>query len=207
MLDLKDKKILLFDLDGTMADTEPLHWMAYNALLKAYGVFLTPENIRNYIGHSEKAIYDMIKRDFGTELDYKKFAEERLSKYLELVEETNLMPRAFMDGILSSFEGAKGIVSSQMPHIVKALLRRWRYEKFFPESSIFCCHDGKYTKKGIYENVFSVFGTEPCSMDKVVLFEDSAHYINEAKKLGMTVIGIEHIYNKGTLLNCDAILS
>lgn len=207
MLDLKHKKILLFDLDGTMADTEPLHWTAYNACLLDYGVHLTPENIRSYIGHSEKVIYDMIKRDYGIELDFEKFATARLCKYLELVKETNLMPRGFMDEILFAFEGAKGIVTSQMPHIVKALLKLWDYEKFFPEEHIFCCHDGRFTKKGIYENVFSVFGLEPCDMKNVVLFEDSAHYINEGKKLGMTVVGVEHTYNQGTLLNCDAILS
>lgn len=207
MLNLENKKILLFDLDGTMADTEPLHWTAYNALLEDCGVHLTPENIRNYIGHSESAIYDMIKRDYGIDFDYQTFAGERLKKYLELVRKLNLRPRPFMEDILRSFKGKMGIVTSQMPHIVKELLKFWDYERFFPKAYVFCCHDGRFTKKGIYENVFSAFGIAPCDMGSVVLFEDSLHYINEAKKLGMTVVGVEHTYNKGTLINCDAILS
>lgn len=205
MLCLENKKILLFDLDGTMADTERLHWTAYGALLKDYGICLTASHIQKYIGHSEKAIYDMITEDFGIEFDYDGFAENRLKKYLLLVRETNLRPYAWIEEIVRNFDGVMGIVSSQMPHVVEALLKFWDFEKYFPKGTVFCCHDGRYTKKGIYENVFSYFGIEPCAMENVVLFEDSRHYINEAKNLGMTVVGVEHTYNKGILKNCDTI--
>ena len=39
---------VLFDLDGTLADTEPLHWQAYNAVLGEFGVAVDLEEYRRH---------------------------------------------------------------------------------------------------------------------------------------------------------------
>lgn len=205
---LNNKKGFIFDLDGTIADTETLHWDAYNILLAEYGVHLNNEHIRKYIGHSEAYIYQMIKQDFAIDFDEDDFIERRINIYLSLVVEKNLRPYPFIYEILESTNGANVIVTSQIPLVVNKLLTLWGLDKYFPANRRFCCHDGKYTKQEIYKNISAYLGYEhTLSPNEVVLLEDAQHYLTEGQRRGFTVIGVEHQFNRNRLKNCDAILS
>lgn len=74
-----NKKIMIFDLDGTIADTETFHWKAYNQLLKnKFNIELSMDNISRYIGNAEINIYSMIKKDYNIDFDDQEFLNERL---------------------------------------------------------------------------------------------------------------------------------
>lgn len=205
---LNNKKGFIFDLDGTIADTETLHWEAYNVLLAEYGVHLSNEHIRKYIGNNESRIYQMIKQDFSIDFNEEDFIERRIEAYLDLVSKKNLRPFPFIYEILESTDARCAIVTSQIPLVVNKLISLWGLDKYFPASRRFCCHDGKYTKKEIYKNISSYLGFEhTLSPNEVVLFEDSLHYITEGQRQGFTVIGVEHQFNRNLLKHCDAVMS
>ena len=205
---LNGKKIFLFDLDGTIADTETLHWEAYNALLSELGVFLSTEHIRRYIGKSEVVIYKMIKEDFSIDFDEEEFLEKRIQVYLDLVEKKNLRPFPFIYDILKTKKATCALITSQIPPVVNRLLSLWGLDEYFPESRRFCCHNGIYNKKDIYKNVNDYLHLEaPVSPNDMVLFEDSVHYITEAQKLGIPTVGIEHKFNRHMLKGCSAIMA
>jgi len=75
---LKDKKVFVMDFDGTIADTESLHWITYNPLLKKYGVEFTEADVHKYssIGCTEVQIYAEIKKDFNIDFDNNDFWHE-----------------------------------------------------------------------------------------------------------------------------------
>ena len=51
---LQQKKTLVFDMDGTMANTEPVHFFSHKKMLEEYGANLTKEEyIKNHIGKSD----------------------------------------------------------------------------------------------------------------------------------------------------------
>ena len=62
MLNIKSKKMYLFDFDGTLAETETLQWKAYNMCLEEYNIVLSNKNIKRYIGNQETKIYKMMQR-------------------------------------------------------------------------------------------------------------------------------------------------
>lgn len=204
-----NKKVAIFDLDGTIADTESLHWEAYNELLKPYGVTLQKEHIQKYIGHSEVQIYKMIQEDFNMHFDEEKFFEDRINKFLELVQKRDLKPFPFIVEFLKEHKDSLSfmLVTSQIPTVVNNLLSFWNFDEYFPSQYRFFCHDGVYKKPEIYRNVAKYIGIESITPDEVILFEDSPHYIQEARKLGISVVGIKHRYNTSTLTSCDAILT
>lgn len=202
---LKGKKVFIFDLDGTLAETESLHWEAYNELLAQYNVHLTDEDIGRYIGHSEISIYGMIKRDFGISYDDETFLRNRIEKYLELVKKRKLKPFDFAFDLLKTPDVCRILVTSQIPPVVDQLLSYWGLADCF--AFRYCCHDGKYAKKQIYKQINDYIGDHaPVKPEEVVLFEDSAHYIAQAKQCGITAIGVEHKFNREKLNACDAIL-
>ncbi len=205
---IANKQALIFDLDGTVADTERLHWDAYNVLLAEHGVRLDDGHIRRYIGNSEAKIYEMIKRDYEIDFDEEDFIERRIGIYLELVEKKGLKPFSFIPDILRSTKAECVLVTSQIPSVVNKLLTLWGLDEYFPENRRFCCHDGRYVKRDVYKDISSLLGRgvdiEP---GEVALFEDSLHYLEEGQRLGFTVIGVEHLYNRNMLNGCDAVMS
>ena len=205
---LNNKKAFIFDLDGTIADTETLHWEAYNEVLKEYDVYLKPDDIKKYIGHSELQIYDMIRDDFDIDFDNNEFIEKRIMIYLDLVEKKSLKPFKFITDILQNKNIKSALVTSQIPPVVDRLLSLWDLDKYFPKKYRFCCHDGRFTKQKVYENISSYLDFEyALNANNVVLFEDSMHYLKKGISLGFTTIGIEHQYNHNLLKDCDAIMT
>lgn len=204
---IKDKKVFIFDLDGTIADTESLHWIAYDRLLQKYGVKLDKEHINSYIGHAETAIYKMIKNDFDINFDDAQFLSERIAIYKQLVLDTNLQTFKIITDLLPLLKDkVLLLVTSQLPSVVKFLLEKWKLSDYFLPERIFCCHDGIYNKATIYKNISEYANLHITDKD-VVLLEDSEHYLSEGMKNHFTTLGIEHKYNKDKLKSCDIILS
>lgn len=204
---IRHKKVYIFDLDGTIADTETLHWQAYNILLKKYGVELKHEDIKRYIGNSELSIYKMIENDYGITLNKKDFLSERLKVYLDLVKSTRLEPYCWVREFAQTFKGARTVLlTSQVPEIVEYLMSYWKIDDIVPKQYRYSAHDGKLTKKEIFENISEYVGDKSITAEDVIVFEDSAHVVELAKSFGYDVVGIRHGFNTDKLSECDFII-
>ena len=198
------KKAIIFDFDGTLADTEELHWKAYNELLeKEYNIHLTDENILRYIGNSEKEIYKMIESDFSVDISEEYFLESRLGIYLDLVESEKLEPYEWVEPFLLHL-AEKGIacyiLSSQVPEIVDILLEKWDIKKYFPDENIICTHDGKIQKSEIFEDTKQFIAG--INSAEICVVEDSDKVMELAERKGIDCIGIIHRFNKDKLNHC-----
>ena len=207
---LKGKKLFLFDLDGTIANTEKFHWKAYNELLKAQSIHLDDAHIAKYIGNAEVNIYDMLRTDFNAVIDTKKFLEERIKIYLALVREEKLAPYDYFRDIIEVYRDVPmALLTSQVPDVVNTLLTHWGLDKYFPPEFRITAHDNKITKRQVLENIghfFSVKGV-PVRQNEVILFEDADHVLEFAQHSKIKCIGIEHHYNEGRLLHADAVIT
>ena len=69
-LDINPKaKALIFDLDGTLADTMPIHFVAYKNLLAEYGIAFTPELFDTLAGIPAIGTIQKLNEIFGTNMD------------------------------------------------------------------------------------------------------------------------------------------
>ena len=62
-------KALIFDLDGTLADTMPVHFWAYKNIVSEYGIDFTPElfaKMSTVQGKEELLIAELVKRFTGS---------------------------------------------------------------------------------------------------------------------------------------------
>jgi len=78
-------KALIFDCDGTLADTMPNHYKAWAASLQSFGADLTEENFYRMGGWPNKAIIDDLNREFGYGLDIERTQEDKERRYIELL--------------------------------------------------------------------------------------------------------------------------
>ena len=78
-------KALIFDCDGTLADTMPNHYKAWAASLLSFGADLTEENFYRMGGWPNKAIIDDLNREFGYGLDIERTQEDKERRYVEML--------------------------------------------------------------------------------------------------------------------------
>lgn len=78
-------KGLIFDCDGTLADTMPLHWRVWQALARKYGFKFSQERFYAIGGIPSRDIVKMLAREQGLRLDHLAIAREKEAAYLALV--------------------------------------------------------------------------------------------------------------------------
>lgn len=196
---LMSSQVIIFDFDGTIADTEKYSWIAHNKALEKYGVQLTNEDIKRYIGNNDKIIFANIEKDFNIKLDFETHFRKRIALYVSTIIESNLQPFSYVYEILENFKDKKFyILSSNNGEAIKSILTKWNLlEKF---ENVYSMLDLNLTKEHCLNNSKAYFGVET---SQLTLLEDSTSTINIANKLGTKTILIESNFNKDKSCNCN----
>jgi HAD superfamily hydrolase (TIGR01509 family) len=90
---LKIKKVIIFDLDGLLVDSQPIQYKAYNQVFTKYGFPLSILDWKNWVENSYSAKSWITKNQIP--LAYEKVRSEKKEVYNELIlSELELMPGA-----------------------------------------------------------------------------------------------------------------
>ncbi len=76
---------LIFDCDGTLADTMPLHWQAWQQVMPRHGFQLTEERFYALGGVPSRDILAMLKQEQGLSLEPLVVAKEKERVYLDVL--------------------------------------------------------------------------------------------------------------------------
>jgi len=60
---------VIFDMDGVIVDTEPVHHYAYNQHFKQLNITVTPEMYASFTGFSTKNTFEKLKEYFDIKED------------------------------------------------------------------------------------------------------------------------------------------
>jgi beta-phosphoglucomutase-like phosphatase (HAD superfamily) len=78
-------KGLIFDCDGTLADTMPLHWRAWQVITARHRIHLPEDRFYALGGVPSRDILKMLSHEQGVPLDAFAVAHEKESEYLPLI--------------------------------------------------------------------------------------------------------------------------
>lgn len=85
-LDINPKaKALIFDLDGTLADTMPVHFLAYKHILSEYGIDFTPELFATLAGVPAVETIQKLNNQFGTNMDPEEIGHLKEREYEKMM--------------------------------------------------------------------------------------------------------------------------
>jgi beta-phosphoglucomutase family hydrolase len=80
-------KGLVFDCDGTLADSMPLHWRAWQVIAAKYKLHFPEDRFYSLGGVPSRDILKMLAREQGVTLDHIQAAHEKENAYLPLMAE------------------------------------------------------------------------------------------------------------------------
>ena len=80
-----ETKALIFDLDGTLADTMPVHFWAYKNILKDFGINFTPELFATLAGIPAVGTIEKLNEHFGTSMNPEEIGHFKEQEYEKIM--------------------------------------------------------------------------------------------------------------------------
>jgi len=96
-------KGIIFDCDGTLADTMPLHWRAWQVITARHRLHLPIDRFYALGGVPSRDILKMLSTEQGVPLDHHAVAHEKEAEYLPLIAE--VAPITTVVGVAREFHG------------------------------------------------------------------------------------------------------
>lgn len=201
---LSEKKLFIFDLDGTATDTEPFHYEAYRKTVEAFcpGCTVTKEEfLKNYVGHPETEIYTLLKKNKGVDFDNGEFFSARVKNLFADVERLGLLTAPFYRQLEILYPNAEFIaLTSQRESVLERFRSLVDYGKMKRFISV---ADKPYNKADVLKNSKELIG---CKASECVIFEDFAPTLRSAMACGIYAVGVMHEFNALSSDDCNALL-
>jgi beta-phosphoglucomutase len=202
-------KAVVFDFDGVLADSEPLHLAACQEVFSSVGITLTREEYyARYLGFDDATLFRVLAQDRGWLLDEAKVEAlivEKARVFDALIERTDvLFPGAVACVERLAGQFPLGIASGALRHEIEMILKRARIDRQF--KFIVASGDTPQSKPAPdpYARAALLHGLPP---QACVAVEDSRWGIESAKRAGLRCVGITNTYPASALVGADAVIS
>lgn len=187
---MKKIKAVIFDMDGLMIDSEPLHVQAFNSVLEKYDKHLTEEeNKRRYIGLSdEDQSQDIILR-FGLPISTEELVLRKQAVFMKILK-NQLIPQQGLMKLLKKLDqtGYKTAIASSSPKdVIRAVIEGLKIADFIDDYvSAEEVENGK-PAPDIYLSAAKRLKVQP---SECLVLEDAPRGVQAAKAAGMICFAI-----------------
>nr|WP_115343516.1 HAD family phosphatase [Legionella moravica] len=205
---------IIFDFDGVILNSEPMHFKALAHVLNQIGIRLDYEEYRtHYLGLSDSTVFPKILNDKGLDCSKSQideWIELKVFAYNELIEQSEQLPMIpeldwFLDRVAQRYEKI-GICSGSNRHSILKILEKIHYGRLASYfNTIVSCEDvilGKPSPEG-YLLAAHRLQAKP---ENCLVIEDSEHGVAAAKASGMLVAGLLTTLSRNQLANADMIV-
>lgn len=180
---------VVFDMDGVLVDSEPLHMEATRRLLAAYGVGYSQEENAEFIGFTDLEIFTILRIRHGLAPATDELTRQFAEKLIELLER-EAVPLPGVPAVLEGLRRAGyrlALASSSTPKVIAATLRTLRIDGHFPTvvSSVEVGR-GK-PAPDVFLAAASRLGRPP---SRCLVIEDSRNGVLAAKRAGMACVAV-----------------
>jgi len=182
-------KAVIFDMDGVLIDSQPLHYEIDMAVLQACGYSATLESVTKYTGLSNPDRWPLYKEALGLSQSVEHLIELQTGFMIKIFTEANLTPICGIPELLQFLKKNNipcGVASSSSHELINLVLERCGITTFF--THLISGEDVKAGKPApdIYLKAAKTFGLSP---EGCIAIEDSPMGILSAKNAGFACIG------------------
>lgn len=187
------KRNILFDMDGVLINTEPMHYEIWKQVLKEEGIDIDYEHYKGCIGSTKAFLYNLIYESYGVDISNKKEIPERFSRLKEEMLQKDGIPR--INGAVETvrYLYEKGcnmaVASSSSQELIERQMKGLEIQNCF--KVLFSAENVKNPKPApdVFLKAAEILGAKP---EECVVVEDSFNGSRAAKAAGMTCIGFKN---------------
>jgi HAD superfamily hydrolase (TIGR01509 family) len=188
---------VIFDMDGVIVDTEPVHHFAYNQQFKQLNIEVTPEMYASFTGNSTKNIFEKLKAQFNLEQDVRTLVETKRNLFNEAFDSKEDL--YLLDGVEDLIKelhsnGMQLVLGSSSAKVtINRIFNRFNLHPYF--THIVSGEDFPKSKPhpAIFQHAAHLAETP---VENCIVIEDSTNGILAAKAAGIYCIGYDSFHSK-----------
>jgi len=201
-------KALIFDMDGVLIDSEPIHGSIVQNIFDKYGIQLTMQEHQTFIGGTSRAMWTTLIDNFDLSVSVEDLLNEDQQTYMEKLESMDTLE--LIDGAEEILQFAVetniplGLASSSTRANIDLVLSKTGLKDIFEITVSGEEVAASKPDPAIFLEVAEKLKQKP---EDIIVIEDSENGVKGAKKAGMQCIGYrnEHSGNQN-LTKADWIL-
>ena len=201
---MTQKLTIIFDLDGTLADTAPDLLKAHNHVMKKFGYQTKNiDEIKNYVGQGAavmigKSIWSSAKKELSKITD-KKIKDEMIREFLDYYGKNTVVDSKLIKGVYDFLKWAKsknismGVCTNKQEHLAIDFLKKIKIYDFFEyvagrNTFDYCKPDPRH--------LTSMIEIMNGDIKKSIMIGDSENDAEAAKSAGIPMILLEDGYTE-----------
>ena len=201
---MTQKLTILFDLDGTLADTAPDLLSAHNHVMKKFGYKTKNiDEIREYLGHGAavmigKSIWSSAKKELS-KINDQKIKDEMINEFLNFYGKNIVVKSKLINGVYEFLKWAKsnnismGVCTNKQEHLAIDFLKKIKIYDFFEyvagrNTFDYCKPDPRH--------LTSMIEIMNGDIKKSIMIGDSENDAEAAKSAGIPMILLEDGYTE-----------
>lgn len=181
---------VIFDMDGTLVDSEPTHKLVEREIFDELGIVVSEEEHESYVGSTSYDFWRMIKERHGVSDSLEDMIARERQRYLGYVRDSKgLSPTPGVVALLQQFQEqgiSLGLATSASRQSMEMILKTFELEKFF---GVRFCGDDVLNGKPNPEIFLKTAEGLNVGPHRCLVFEDAENGLRAAKNAGMKCVG------------------
>jgi HAD superfamily hydrolase (TIGR01509 family) len=213
---LSPLEAVIFDCDGVLVDTEPIHYQAFQHILAPLGLgYGYDAYVERYIGYDDREAFLEVFREAGRSIDANELSKLIQAKS-EALEQIVAKGISTFPGLVSlvrellAYQAPLAVASGSLRHEICLYLRFLGFEDAFPV--IVAADDVRQSKPDpetyilALERLKQTPGFVDLNPQRCAAIEDTPAGIESARGAGLFVVGVTHSVPASELSKADIVV-
>ncbi|MFA6940155.1 MAG: HAD family phosphatase [Clostridiaceae bacterium] len=195
--EIKLIKAVIFDMDGTIIDSEPLHFILEEKLFNSLGIYMDKEEHDKFIGTTSYYMWEILKNKYKLKEKIEDLVQkDRDEYYLTIFNNPDKIIE--MEGAVSLIKelykkDLKLCLASSSPiNVINIVLKNLKVEKMFSQVVTGDAVENSKPSPDIFLKSAELLEVLP---EECIVFEDSNNGVLAAKRAGMKCVGIDNCHS------------
>jgi beta-phosphoglucomutase family hydrolase len=188
---LKVFEAVIFDMDGILIDSEPLHIQLEEEIFKEIGANVSFEEHISFVGTTSHYMWEYVINKYNIPHTVEELVEMDRKRYFDYISKNDdaIKPIEGVDKLVRELYSKKvklAVASSSPIKVIKLVVKRLKLESYFDELV-----SGDFVKRSKPHPDIFIYAAEKLLVEpeRCLVIEDSNKGVLAAKSAGMKVVG------------------